>query len=80
VKQYTLKDGKTAYCYLEKGPDANVVVTLVETETPGVYSSLRHAYYSGDLGATEFNTVTSEDVEAAAQKAKIVSGTDESGV
>jgi hypothetical protein len=77
MKQYTLKDGKIAYCYLEKGVDTNVVVTLVETGTPDYYASLRHAYQGGDKGLSQFSAVTIDDVETAAVKAEIVSGADE---
>jgi hypothetical protein len=77
MKQYTLKDGSIAYCYLEKGIDSNVVVTLVETTSPDVYASLRHSYSGGDKGVTQFDAVTIDDVEAAAVKAEIISGVDE---
>jgi hypothetical protein len=77
MKQYTLKDGRVAYCYLEKGVESNVVVTLIETATPDVYASLRHSYTGGDKGVTEFDAVTIEDVEIATEKAEIISGVDE---
>jgi hypothetical protein len=77
MKQYVLKDGKTAYSYLEKGVVSNVIVTLVETTTPDVYASHRHSYSGGDMGASVFDAMTLTEIEGEVVKAETVSGKDE---